>query len=48
MAVPVDVIARTYGLSHRAHGLARSRRETDDAGEPYPLLELELMQSWPK
>ncbi|WP_251212606.1 GNAT family N-acetyltransferase [Adlercreutzia murintestinalis] len=24
------------------------RRETDDAGEPYPLLELELMQSWPK
>jgi len=26
MAVPVDAITRTHGLSHRAHGLARNRR----------------------
>ena len=31
MAVPVDAITCTHGLSHQAQGLARSRRESASA-----------------
>ena len=33
MAVPVDAITRMHGLSHRAHELARGRRESVPASQ---------------